>query len=459
LIKTLWALFSLALVSLPLAAADFNRVGPALVSTTTGDSRVAALQLRVSPDRVGWTYALGEPAKFRITVFADQQPLAGVTIKYRVGLEMMPAVEQMAVIPEEGLWIDGGTLREPGFIRCVATAERDGKTYRGLATAAFAPEQIKPTQTTPADFDVFWAAGKAELAKIPLDARMTLQPDLCSATVDVYHVNFQNVGVGSATFPSVRTRLYGMLCVPKKPGPFPALLRVPGATVRSYSGVHDLAEKGMITLEIGIHGLPVNLGPEIYAGLVSAALASYPTYNLDNKQTYYYRRVYLGAVRANDFLCSLEKWDRRNLIVAGHSQGGQLAITTAVLDPRVTAVSSTYPANCDVTGYLHGRAGGWPHMFRDPNAGHRTPAKIETTGYYDTVNFARRLKQPGFYTWGYNVETCPPTSMFAAYNLITAPKELLLALETGHSTSREQLDRVNAWILARAGVSVATVER
>jgi hypothetical protein len=37
--------------------------------------------------------------------------------------------------------------------------------------------------------------------------------------------------------------------------------------------------------------------------------------------------------------------------------------------------------------------------------------------------------------------------MFAAYNVITAPKELLLALETGHATSAEQAARINAWIL------------
>lgn len=419
------------------------------------DARVAALRVHVSPDRPGWTYALGEPAKFHIAVFADQQPAGGVTVKYRVGLEMMPAEEKTIVVPAEGATIDGGTLREPGFIRCIATAEHEGRTYRGLATAGFSPEKITPTQTEPPDFDAFWAAGKAELAKIPLDARMTLQPELCSANVDVYHVSVQNVGAGPGTFPSARTRVYGMLCVPKASGPFPALLRVPGATVRAYSGVRDLAELGMITLEIGIHGIPVNLGPEVYAQLVSGALASYPTYNLDNKQTYYYRRVYLGCVRANDFLCSLEKWDRKNLIVVGHSQGGQLAIVTAVLDPRVTAISSTYPAYCDVTGYLHGRAGGWPGMMRDEKAGHRTPEKIATTGYYDTVNFARRLRQPGFYTWGYNDETCPPTSMFAAYNVITAPKELLLALETGHSTSPEQAERINRWILARASLGGA----
>ena len=431
-----------------LAASD------SLPTPAPADVRVAALQIRVAPDRPGWTYALGEPMRFHVSVTADQQPVPGLTIKYRVGLEMMSAEEKTAVVPAEGLTIDGGTLREPGFIRCVASVERNGRMYRGLATAGFAPEKIQPTQIEPADFDAFWAAGKAELAKIPLDSRMTLQPDLCSATVDVYHVSFQNVGAGPAVFPSARSRTYGMLCVPKGAGPFPALLRLPGATVRSYSGVRDLAEEGIITLEIGIHGIPVNLAPEIYSQLVTGALASYPTYNLDNRQTYYYRRVYLGCVRANDFLCSLEKWDRKNLIAAGHSQGGQLAIVTATLDPRVTAVSSTYPAHCDVTGYIHGRAGGWPGMMRDEKAGHRTPAKIATTSYYDTVNFARRLKPPGFYTWGYNDETCPPTSMFAAYNIITAPKELLLALETGHATSAEQAERINAWILARVGARV-----
>ena len=440
--------FALTIVTSRAAEASSNP----LPTPKPADARVATLQVRVRPDRAGWTYAPGEAATFHVSIAADQQPVGGLAITYRVGPEMMPAPDKTAVVPAGGLTIDGGTLSEPGFIRCVVMAEREGRTYRGLATAGFAPERIKPTQVEPEDFDAFWAAGKTELAAIPLEPRMTLQPDLGSPAVDVYHVSFQNVGAGPAVFPSARNRVYGILCVPKGAGPFPALLRVPGATVRSYSGVRDLAEKGMITLEIGIHGIPVNLGPEIYSQLVTGALASYPTYNLDNRQTYYYRRVYLGCVRANDFLCAQEKWDGKNLIVAGHSQGGQLAIVTAVLDPRVTALSSTYPAYCDVTGYLHGRAGGWPGMMRDEKAGHRTAAKIATTGYYDTVNFARRLKVPGVYTWGYNDETCPPTSMFAAYNVITSPKELLLALETGHSTSPEQATRITAWILGQAGV-------
>ncbi len=57
------------------------------------------------------------------------------------------------------------------------------------------------------------------------------------------------------------------------------------------------------------------------------------------------------------------------------------------------------------------------------------------------------MKVPGLYTWGYNDETCPPTSMYSAYNVTTAPKELLLALETGHNQVPEQTERVNNWIV------------
>lgn len=73
--------------------------------------------------------------------------------------------------------------------------------------------------------------------------------------------------------------------------------------------------------------------------------------------------------------------------------------------------------------------------------------KIETTGYYDVVNFARRVKVPGQYSWGFNDETCPPTSMYAAYDTITAPKSLFLALDTGHWTYPEQRDMMNEWLL------------
>ena len=321
--------------------------------------------------------------------------------------------------------------------------EKDGRSYRGLATAGFRPDLIKPTTQDPADFDKFWADGKAELAKLSIDAKFEPLPAYSTANVDVYQVNFQNVGRET----NAPSRIYGILAIPKATRPnqkFPAVLSVPGAGIRPYKGNLTLAEKGIITLQMGIHGIPVNLDQTVYDNLAAGALKRYMFDGLDDKNDYYYRRVFLGCLRANDLIASLPQFDGVNLAVMGGSQGGALAIMTAALDTRVKGLAVWVPALSDLTGDIYNRAGGWHRVFKDSK--NRTKEKIETTQYFDTVNFARRLKVPGLYTFGYNDETCPPTSMFAAYNSVIAPKKLILALETGHALTNEQSARINEWV-------------
>ena len=397
----------------------------------------------VTPDRPDWTYQPGEPVTFRIDVVRDGHQVSGATVKYGVGPEMLPPVtEATAVVSTTPLTVAGGTLKEPGFLRLVATAEIDGRTYRGVGTAGFAPDRIQPTQVNPPDFDAFWDAERKRLAALPLDARWTPLPDYGNADVDCSQINLQNVGLTGGA-----SRLYGILCMPRAAGKYPALLSLPGAGVRPYRGLAEIAGRGLITFQIGIHGIPVIQPQEVYDSLGPGGLSGYPTFGLDSRERYYYRRVYTGTLRANDFLTSLPQWDGRNLGVTGGSQGGALTIVTAGLDRRVTRLAAYYPALSDVTGYLHARAGGWPHMFRaDGPQSHRSPEKIETTRYYDVVNFARRVTAPGLYSWGFNDETCPPTSMYSAYNVVTAPKRLMLAYDTGHRTTQEQTDDVNAWL-------------
>jgi cephalosporin-C deacetylase-like acetyl esterase len=397
----------------------------------------------VAPDHADWLYKTGENVKFSISVLQYGNPVKNAVIRYSIAPEKMEAIKKDSlVLPNGVLSVDGGTMSTPGFLRCTVTAFIDGKEYTKLATAGFDPLTIKPTVDNPSDFTQFWNKAKADLANIPIDARMTLIPERCTEKVNVYHVSLQNFRVGS--------RLYGILCVPKKDGKYPALLTVPGAGVRPYYGNITMAEKGLITFEIGIHGVPVNMDVSVYNNLGAGALNGYQNFNLDDRDRFYYKRVYLGCVRANDFIFSLSEFDGNNLAVTGGSQGGALSIITAGLDPRVKYLAAYYPALSDVTGYLKGRAGGWPHYFDKNNlAFNNKKDKIETVGYYDVVNFARLLKVPGMYSWGFNDDVCPPTSMYAAYNVITAPKSLYLALETGHWTFPEQIEKLNNWLLQK----------
>lgn len=397
----------------------------------------------VAPDHTDWTYKIGESVKFSVSVLQYGNPIKNAKIRYEVGPEKMePTKKEVLTLANGNTTIDGGTLKTGGFLRCTVVAEVEGKEYRGLATAGYEPESIAPTVEVPVDFTQFWEGAKTELAKMPLDARMTLLPERCTENVNVYQVNIQNFRPGA--------RLYGILCIPKKEGKYPALLKVPGAGIRPYYGDIAMAEKGIITLEIGIHGIPVTMDIGVYNDLSAGGLSQYFSFNLDDKNRFYYKRVYLGCVRAIDFLFNLPQFDGSNLAVTGGSQGGALSIITAGLDSRVKWLGAYYPALSDVTGYLKGRAGGWPHYFDKGNiAFNNKKDKIETCGYYDVVNFARLVKVPGMYSWGFNDETCPPTSMYAAYNVIAAPKSLYIALETGHWTFPEQNEKMNNWLVEK----------
>ena len=165
---------------------------------------------------------------------------------------------------------------------------------------------------------------------------------------------------------------------------------------------------------------------------------------LDNRDNYYMKRVYLACVRSIDLLTSLPEWDGKNVIVQGGSQGGALALITTGLDSRVSACVANHPALSDMAGYKAGRAGGYPHFFR--TAGMDTPDKLNTMAYYDVVNFARLVKVPTYVTWGYNDDTCPPTTSYAVYNTLDCPKEALITPINEHWTSDDteygQLKRI-----------------
>ena len=100
-------------------------------------SRVA---VTVTPDHPDWTYQPGQPATFRIDVVRDGHQVVGATVTYGIGPEMLPPVTQAtAIVSAMPLMVAGGTMDAPGFLRLVATAEVEGRTYRGVGTAGLRP--------------------------------------------------------------------------------------------------------------------------------------------------------------------------------------------------------------------------------------------------------------------------------------------------------------------------------
>ncbi|MFV0290750.1 MAG: acetylxylan esterase [Mangrovibacterium sp.] len=401
------------------------------------------ITVMVSPNHQDWNYKLGEKCQFSVQVFKAQNLLHDVSISYELGAEFYPDLKKENVTVTSGtIELSHKGLNTPGFIRCKVTATVGEKNYYGSATVGYAADKLSPITTQPDDFNQFWANTLKEARYTELRPTRRLLPERCTDKVDVYEVSFHNIRWGSRT--------YGILAIPRATGKYPALLRVPGAGVRPYYGDVQTAEKGAIVLEIGIHGIPVTMPQSTYDELASGALNGYWDFNRDNKDENYYKRVVVGAVRAVDYICSLPEYNGESLGVTGSSQGGALSVMTAALDKRVTFLAAVHPAMCDHLAHTQGRAGGWPHWFYyDQNY---TKAQQDVSRYYDTTNFARNLTVSGWYSWGYNDDVCPPTSMHATYNIITAPKELHLYLQTAHFWYQEQWDEWCNWIWNQLGI-------
>lgn len=398
----------------------------------------------VEPDHQDWHYELGQTAKFNVEVRRSGTLIENVQIDYQAGPEMYQTEKKSLTLKDGTLQLKG-TMKQPGFYRVDVTAHVDGKDYKGACAAAFAPGQLQPSTVMPQDFETFWQGAIKEARKTDLNPTKRLLPERCTKDVNVYEVSFQNIQ------PNYRT--YGILCVPVKEGKYPALLRVPGAGVRPYGGDVYTASRGAITLEIGIHGIPVTMEQKVYDDVFNGALMGYWEFNMDSREKHYYKRVVLGCIRALDYIEQYTPWNGRQMGVSGSSQGGFLTLATAALDPRITYYAPVHAALCDHTNSLRGAACGWPHYFYW-NKGKGQEKQIEVSRYYDGVNFARLIRpsQKGWFSFGYCDDVVPPTTAWATYNVVKGPKEISPYQMTWHFWYQEQWDEWEQWMLDQMGI-------
>ncbi|WP_352421783.1 acetylxylan esterase [Proteiniphilum sp.] len=397
------------------------------------------LKVNIVPDHNDWIYNIGENVTFKVSISGDTP--GQFSVSYEIGPEKMTAWKEDSFnSSNKEFIIDGGTMKVPGFLRCTITISFGDITQEEYATAAFQPWEIVPTTEYPKDFLSFWEKSISKARKIPLDTQLTLIKDKCTDTYNVYQVSYLN--------DEYKNRSYGILTIPVKSGKFPAVIRFPGAGVHPSGGNLAIADKNIITIDLYIHPFPVLWEKKFYDNLRESPYIDYKFWGAYNRDAYYFRRVISGCVKAVDVIFSLSQFDGKNLASWGSSQGGALSIITTSLDKRINMLVALCPAMCDFTGYLHGRAGGWPHFFNQENMEkYNTQDVLNTVPYYDVVNFARNITVPGFYSWGFNDETTPPTSIYAAYNVIKASKQVFIIPEGKHRIYPEQPKKTNQWIL------------
>lgn len=369
-----------------------------------------------TPFRASGIYQLGEKVGWTVTQPEARTDSVRAYI-YTIRENELDLVKSGTIDLATGPATIATTLNEPAMLYVEVTpnpSARETLTESPAAAihlgAAIAPEQLKPSVPRPADFDSFWDAKLKALSQIPINPVLTVI-STTQTGVDLYTVKLD----------SVDSHVQGYLATPAKPGKFPALV------VFQYAGVYALhaqtvtsrAAEGWLAFDVDSHDLP----PDQSTGVPK----NYGDTGNTSRDTSYFLDMYLRDSRAIDYIASRPDWDGKTIVITGASMGGQQSLAAAALNPKVSAVLVNEPAGADSNGNLHGRKAGYPNWPSDD------PRVMQTALYFDTVNFASRIKAPVLAAMGFIDTTCPPVGIWIALDQIPGAKEAVPMIESDHN--------------------------
>ncbi|MCX7044385.1 MAG: acetylxylan esterase [Candidatus Sumerlaeota bacterium] len=384
-----------------------------------------AQELLVAPENGKGVYQPGQTIRWTMQVKGAAEVSEAAYVIKKGGISEL-AKGKAALTDSKGM-IEA-KLDEPGWLLAEVTIKTtDGKQLKAAGGALVSPEKIQPALPRPNDFDAFWEGKLKELAAIPMNAKLE-SGDAGKPNVDYFTITMDNIS-GS--------HIRGQLARPQKGDKFPALLVVQWAGVYALQKgwVADRAAEGWLALNINAHDLPIAEPAKFYTDQNSGPLKDYPAIGNDNRDTSYFLRMYLSCYRAAQYLSERPDWDGRTLVVTGGSQGGLQSIVTAALHPKITGVMACVPAGCDLNGPQAGRQAGWPSWYWATKG--KDEAKVrEAACYYDVVNFASCVKCPVLIGVGLIDTTCPSPGVFAAYNQLQGPNEIVVLPVAEHGEKK-----------------------
>ncbi len=161
-----------------------------------------------------------------------------------------------------------------------------------------------------------------------------------------------------------------------------------------------------------------------------------------------FRHIYLDCAQLARIVMDMPEVDPDRVGATGGSQGGGLTLACAALEPRIRRAAPVFPFLCDymrvweidlaVAAYEELR-----QYFRHFDPRHEREEEIFTRlGYIDNQHLAHRIRGEVLWFIGLMDTICPPSSQFAAYNKITAPKDMVIYPDFGHEGLPDSSDRI-----------------
>jgi cephalosporin-C deacetylase len=296
-------------------------------------------------------------------------------------------------------------------------------------------QAYRPERSEPQDFDAFWQATLDETRQHPLNARF--EPyDSGLKTVDAFDATYAGYG-------GQPIKAWFLLPAGARGPLLPCVVQFIG-----YGGGRGFPHDWLLWPSAGYASLVMDTRGQGSAwqhgdtpDLPDGANPFYPgfmTQGILDPKTYYYRRVYTDAARAVEAARSHNAVDPARIVATGGSQGGGITLAVSGLVPDLAAVMPDVPFLCHFRRAV-GLTENHPYqeivrylsIHRD-----QVDQVFNTLDYFDGVNFAARSKARALYSTALLDMTCPPSTVFAAYNHLNAPKEIRVYRFNEHEGGR-----------------------
>lgn len=281
----------------------------------------------------------------------------------------------------------------------------------------------RPDRNEPPDFDAFWSQTLSDARQHSLNFRA--EPiDTGLRLIEVFDVTFS----GYAGQP-----IKGWLLLPRmRSGRIPCVVEYVGYGGGRGHPIDSLlwsnAGYAHFVMDTRGQGSTWRTGdtPDPEPDGSNPHVPGFMTRGILSAQTYYYRRVFTDAVRAVEAARSHEAIDPDHIAVTGGSQGGGIALAVTALASGLDAVMADVPFLChyrratEITnGFPYGEIVQYCRRHRD-----KIETVFSTLAYFDGMHFAARADSPALFSTALMDEICPPSTVFAAYNHYSGPKQI-----------------------------------
>ncbi len=297
--------------------------------------------------------------------------------------------------------------------------------------------QLKKYQGTnprPADFDTFWDKALAEMHALHPDVEL-IPAKFKAPAAECFDLYFTGAG---------KARVHAKYLRPKKaPKSHPALVLFHGYTGDSGNWQDKLAYVGqgfsVAALDCrGQGGLSEDRGGvkgntqhgHIIRGLEDALHGA--------PENLLYRQIFLDTAQLARVVMDMPEVDRNRVGAMGGSQGGALTVACAALEPGIQRAVPVFPFLSDYQrvwemDMAKDAYAELKEFFRHVDPLHKNERLVfEKLGYIDIQFLAPRIRGKILWAAGLMDTICPPSSQFAAYNKISAPKTMEIFPDFGH---------------------------